>query len=254
MKKTGLMLFALCLMFAACEKDDSNLITVSYPVTENYTDLEVSHAFDVVVCDTISEAKVSVRGGEHKNVIFKVEKGTLKIGFKSSLFNWYHGTARVMLPRNSALCGVELSGASSFRGDLQGDKIELDVSGASDFFGNLLSSEVEIDLSGASSFVGDINSENIELEISGSSTVKSAGSCSGRLDMEVSGSSDVDAFGLECRSVVAKLSGSSDAKISCCESLTGTVSGSSDLYYKVLPGCQPVVNCSTSGGSEVHAQ
>ena len=254
MKKTGLMLFALCVMFAACQKDDNNGITVSYPVTDNYTALDVSNAFDVVVCDTVNMAMVTVRGGEHKNVIFKVEKGTLKIGFKSSLFNWYHGPAKVLLPRNSALCEVELSGASSFRGDLQGDKIELDVSGASDFFGNLLGSEVNIDLSGASSFAGEINAENVELEISGSSVVKSVGSCTGLLDMEVSGSSDVDAFGLECRSVTAKLSGSSNARISCCESLTGTISGSSDLYYKALPGCQPVVNCSTSGSSEVHAQ
>ena len=254
MKKTGLMLFALCVMFSACQKDDNNGITVSYPVTDNYTALDVSNAFDVVVCDTVSVAMVTVRGGEHKNVIFKVEKGTLKIGFRSSLFNWYHGPAKVLLPRNSALCEVELSGASSFRGDLQGDKIELDVSGASDFFGNLLGSEVNMDLSGASSFVGDINADNTELEISGSSSVKGAGSCTGQLDMEVSGSSDVDAFGLECRSVTAKLSGSSNAKISCCESLTGTISGSSDLYYKALPGCNPVVNCSTSGSSEVHAQ
>ena len=248
------MLFVLCMMFAACEKDENNSITVNYPVIDNYTALDVSHAFDVVVCDTVSEAMVTVRGGEHKNVIFKVEKGTLKIGFKSSLFNWYHGPAKVLLPRNSALCDVELSGASSFRGDLEGDEIELDMSGASDFFGNLLGSEVNIDLSGASSFVGDINAENIELEISGSSLVKSAGSCTGNLDMKVSGSSDVDAFGLECRSVTVRLSGSSNARIACCESLTGTVSGSSDLYYKALPGCQPVVNCSTSGGSKVHAQ
>ena len=254
MKKTGLMLFALCMMFAACQKDDSNAIVVSYPVTDNYTALDVSNAFDVVVCDTVSEAKVTVRGGEHRNVIFKVEKGTLKIGFKSGLFNWHHGPAKVLLPRNSALCEVELSGASSFRGNLQGDKIELDVSGASDFFGDLLGSEVNIDLSGASSYAGEIDADDVELEISGSSVVKSVGSCTGQLEMEVSGSSDVDAFGLECRSVTAKLSGSSSARISCCESLTGTISGSSDLYYKVLPGCNPVVNCNTSGSSEVHAQ
>jgi hypothetical protein len=216
--------------------------------------LDVSNAFDVVVCDTINEAKVTVRGGEHKNVIFKVEDGTLKIGFKNGLFHWYHGTAKVLLPRNIELCDVELSGASSFHGNLQGDDVEVDLSGASKFYGNVMGSEVNIDLSGASDFIGNIDADNIDLEISGSSSVKSAGICTELLDAEVSGSSTVDAFGLECRRVTAKVSGSSDVKISCCESITGSLSGSSDLYYKALPGCNPVVNCSTSGGSNVHRE
>ena len=253
MKKITFMLLVLCGLCAACEKDNSS-ITINYPVTDKYTALDVSNAFDVVVCDTINEAKVTVRGGEHKNVIFKVEDGTLKIGFKNRLFNWYHGSAKVLLPRNSTLCDVELSGASSFRGNLQGDEVEVDLSGASNFYGNVMGSEVKIDLSGASNFKGNINADKIDLEISGSSSVKSAGICTELLDAEVSGSSTVDAFGLECRRVTAKVSGSSDVKISCCESITGSLSGSSDLYYKALPSCNPVENCSTSGGSNVHRE
>ena len=253
MKKITFMLLVLCGLCTACEKNKEG-ITVSYPVTDNYTALDVHSAFDVVVCDTISTAMVIVRGGEHKNVIFKVEDGTRKIGFKSSLFNWFHGSGKVLLPRNSALCDVELSGASSFRGDLQGDEVEVDLSGASNFYGNVTGTEVNIDLSGASDFKGNIYADKMELEISGSSSVKSAGICTGQLDAEVSGSSNVDAFGLECRRVKAMVSGSSEVKISCCESITGSLSGSSDLYYKALPGCNPMVNCNTSGGSKVHAE
>ena len=253
MKKITFMLLVLCGLCTACEKDNSS-ITINYPVTDKYTALDVSNAFDVVVCDTINEAKVTVRGGEHKNVIFKVEDGTLKIGFKNGLFHWYHGTAKVLLPRNIELCDVELSGASSFRGDLQGDEVEVDLSGASNFYGNVTGTEVNIDLSGASDFKGNIYADKMELEISGSSSVKSAGICTGQLDAEVSGSSNVDAFGLECRRVKAMVSGSSEVKISCCESITGSLSGSSDLYYKALPGCNPMVNCNTSGGSKVHAE
>lgn len=253
MKKITFMLLVLCGLCMACEKDNSS-ITVNYPVTDKYTALDVSNAFDVVVCDTISEAKVTVRGGEHKNVIFKVEDGTLKIGFKNGLFHWNHGTAKVLLPYNSKLCNVELSGASSFRGNLQGDEVDVDLSGASDFYGNVMGSKVSFDLSGASDFQGNIESDRIDMEISGSSKVSGSGICTEQLDMEISGSSNLDAFGLECRKVTGKLSGSSDARISCCESLTVAVSGSSDLYYKAPHGCSPVVNCSTSGGSEVHAE
>ena len=139
MKKITFMLLVLCGLCTACEKDNSS-ITVNYPVTDNYTALDVSNAFDVVVCDTISEAKVTVRGGEHKNVIFKVEDGTLKIGFKNGLFHWNHGTAKVLLPYNSKLCDVELSAASRFRGNWQGDEGDVELSGASDFYGNVTGS------------------------------------------------------------------------------------------------------------------
>ena len=254
MKRLYFIPLMLCFVCMACEKEYSDHITVGYPVPAQYTALDVSSAFEVVVCDTISEAKVTVKGGEHKNVIFKVEDGTLKIGFKNRLFNWYHGSAKVLLPRNSTLCDVELSGASSFHGNLQGDEVEVDLSGASNFYGNVMGSEVKIDLSGASDFKGNINADKIDLEISGSSSVKSAGICTEQLDAEVSGSSTVDAFGLECRRVTAKVSGSSDVKISCCESITGSLSGSSDLYYKALPSCNLVENCSTSGGSKVHRE
>lgn len=243
----------LCLLWAGCERDYDDCITVGYPIAERYTDLDVSDAFEVVMCDTVSKAMVTVRGGQHKNVILKVVDGTLKVGFKSSLFDWVHGPARVLLPLNSELCDVELSGASSFHGDLRGEKVELDLSGSSDFYGNLQGTEVNIDLSGASGFSGDIDADEVELEFSGSSSAKCAGS-TGRVEMEISGSSSVDAYGLECRAANVRLSGSSTVKLSCCESLTGSLSGSSDLYYKALPGCNPVVNCTTSGGSDVHRQ
>lgn len=254
MRKIFFVIPLLCLLWTGCEHNNGDYITVKYPVTGSYTDMDVHDAFEVVMCDTVSEAFVTVRGGEHKNVILKVVDGTLKIGFKSGLFNWFHGSARVLLPVNHALCDVELSGASSFCGDLQGDKVELDVSGASDFSGTLQGREVTIDLSGASRFSGDIDADNVEFELSGSSTAKCAGSCTERVEMEISGASSVEAFGLECRAANVQLSGSSTVKLSCCESLTGSLSGSSDLYYKALPGCNPVVNCSTSGSSKVYAE
>lgn len=249
-----LILPLLCTVCAACDKN-SGLLTANYPVNDAYTDLEVHDAFEVVVCDTVTEAIVTVRENEHKNVIVKVENGTLKIGFESGLFNWFHGsTNKVLLPRNAQLCDVELHGASSFRGDLQGEEVELDISGASDFYGNILATEVSIDLSGSSDFEGNVDADNIDFEISGSSRASSSGSCSGQMDMSISGSSKLNAYGLQCRAVTGTVSGSSKAYISCCENLTVSVSGSSDLYYRIPSGCSPVVNCSTSGSSGIHAE
>lgn len=254
MKRLVLLLPMLCLAWAGCEKDYDDYITVSYPVATGYTELEVSDAFEVVMCDTVSEAVVTVRGGEHKNVVLTVEDGTLKVGFRSGLFDWIHGKGRVLLPANSLLCDVELSGASTFYGDLHGDKVELDLSGSSEFYGNLQGREVNIDLSGASDFEGNIDADEVELEFSGSSLAKCTGNCTELIEMEVAGSSSVYAYELECRSADVRVSGSSTVQIACCERITGHLSGSSDLYYRPLPGCNPVVDCTTSGSSEVHRQ
>jgi hypothetical protein len=237
----------------ACEKDNSS-ITVNYPVTDNYTALDVSNAFDVVVCDTISEAKVTVRGGEHKNVIFKVEDGTLKIGFKNGLFHWNHGTAKVLLPYNSKLCDVELSGASNFRGNLQGDEVDVDLSGASDFYCEIDADEVNIDISGASDFFGDIWADEIDMALSGSSTIKGNVEALD-LNLEMSGASDATFEGY-VGTLKINLTGASNIKKTInemrygfeCDQCEGSMSGSSDAYIH----CDGTIKVNLSGSSELH--
>ena len=78
MKKVGLMLFALCVLFVACEKDE-NYFTMKYPIAGDYTKLDVSGAFDVVVCDTVAEAVVTTSERVQRYVVVKVEDGVLTI-------------------------------------------------------------------------------------------------------------------------------------------------------------------------------
>jgi hypothetical protein len=181
---------------------------------------------------------------------------------------------KVLLPRNERLCEVELSGASSFTGDLKGDEVELDLSGASDFYGSLQGitkveldlsgasnymgaiqgSEVSLDLSGSSDIEGSIDADNIEVDAVGSSTVKVTGSCLNYVDLDLSGSSDFLAPAMECRNVQGEMSGSSDAEFLVCESLRVNLSGSSSIVYGIPVGCNPTVRCSTSGSSSVNTR
>lgn len=272
MKKIGLMLFALGMLFVACEKDSYDY-AMKYPVVGDYTKLDVSGGFDVVVCDTVTEPVVTTLERMQRYVVVKVEDGVMTIKFRPNL-SIRSREAKVLLPRNENLCEVELSGASSFTGDLRGDKIEVDLSGASDFYGSLqgvtkveleLSGssdfegaiqgpEVKLDLEGSSDMEGSIDADNIGVELSGSSTVRATGSCLNYLDLDLSGSSDFLAPTMECRNVQGEMSGSSDAEFQVCESLRVNLSGSSSIVYGIPVGCTPTVRCSTSGSSSVNTR
>ena len=272
MKKASLLLFALCMLFAACEKEE-NYFTMKYPIAGDYTKLDVSHAFDVVVCDTVTEAVVTTSERLQRYVVVKVEDGVLTIKLRPNLA-MHRREGKVLLPRNENLYEVELSGASSFTGDLKGDKVEVDLSGASDFYGSLQAtneveldlsgssnfegaiqgSEVSLDLSGSSDIEGSIDADNIEVDAVGSSTVKVTGSCLNYLDLDLSGSSDFLAPEMECRNVQGEMSGSSDAEFQVCESLRVNLSGSSNIVYGIPVGCNPTVRCSTSGSSSVNTR
>ena len=249
MKRTGLMLFALCMLFVACE-NENDTYTMEYPIAGEYTQLDVSSAFDVVVCDTVTNAVVTIADRLQKYVVVNVEDGVLTIKLRPNMVI-HSRNGKVLLPRNEKLCEVELSGASSFMGDLRGDKLEVDLSGASYFEGTIQGKEVSIDLSGASDIEGTIDADNIELEASGASTVKATGSCLDELDLDLSGSSDFLAPQMKCRIVKGEMSGSSNAEFLVCESLQVSLSGSSNIVYGIPTGCRPLVNCPTSGSSSV---
>jgi hypothetical protein len=268
MKKTVLMLFALSMLFVACEKD-VNYVTFNYPVSGDYTKVDVSGAFDVMLCDTVSKIVVTAPESSQQYVDIYVRDGVLKIKYRFNL-SWRKHDAKVLLPANKNISEVELSGASTFRGDLMGEEIELDLSGASDFFGSVQGTKIELDLSGASNFggtlqgsnidmdlsgasdmAGSIDADNIKMELSGASTIKAKGSCLDNLEMDLSGSSDFLSPEMECRIVTGEMSGSSDAEFCVCESLQVSLSGSSDIVYGIPAGCRPLINCSTSGGSSV---
>lgn len=268
MKRTGLMLFALCMLCAACNKEN-DYYTMGYVIAGDYTKLDVSSAFDVVVCDTVTQAMVTTSNRMQRYVVVKVEDGILTIKLRPNLLLSRRG-GKVLLPLNEKLCEVELSGASTFRGNLKGDKIEVDLSGASDFLGSVQGTDIELELSGASNFggtlqgsnidmdlsgasdmAGSIDADNIKLEASGASTVKATGSCLDYLDLDLSGSSDFISPDMECRNVKGEMSGSSDAEFLVCENLQVSLSGSSSIVYGIPAGCRPLVNCPTSGSSSV---
>ena len=256
MKKSLFAIAALSLAtLCGCSKWAGDPITQEFSVDGSYTELRVEDAFDVTVSDAVSQ--VTITAGENIMPKVKVELSgkKLSIYLKGLTIN-YGDKMTVLLPYNPELTSVDLSGASNFHTNhaITGDEVSIDLSGASDFIGDIVAGEVEMELSGASSIKGVVNAtRKMELELSGSSHAVLDGQ-TGKLELNISGSSDLvkkivgDRYSFVCDQCECSISGSSDAYLHCDGSITGGISGSSELHYT---GMASTSGCNVSGGSSV---
>lgn len=229
--KNIVILLSLSILFFGCTKDWGTPATKNYPINGAYTKLDVSNAFDVTVSDQVTDVVVTVGELAHDRVVVRVVDGELLIGFKPNTM--YNGKAVAVIPANANLSDLELSGASSFTGDLRGDDVDIELSGASTYRGIVEATELDIDLSGASDAI-------------------LSGACQTKMEIDLSGASTLKAANLSAMSVFGEMSGASDADVTVCSDLNVELSGASTLTYGTSSeDCHPVVNCSTSGASTV---
>lgn len=228
--KNIVILLSLSIFFFGCTKDWGTPATKNYPINGAYTKLDVSNAFDVTVSDQVTDVVVTVGELAHDRVVVKVVDGELLIGFKPNTN--YSGKAKAVIPA-AVLRKLDLSGASSFTGDLRGEDVDIELSGASTYRGTVEATELDIDLSGASDAI-------------------LSGACQTKMEIDLSGASTLKAANLSAMSVYGEMSGASDADVTVCSDLNVELSGASTLTYGTSSeDCHPVVNCSTSGASTV---
>ena len=228
--KNIVILLSLSLLFFGCTKDWGTPATKNYLINGAYTKLDVSNAFEVTVSDQVTDVVVTVGDLAHERVVVKVVDGELQIGFKPNTN--YSGKATAVIPA-AVLRKLDLSGASSFTGDLRGDDVDIELSGASTYRGTVEATELDIDLSGASDAI-------------------LSGACQTKMEIDLSGASTLKAANLSSMSVYGEMSGASDADVTVCSDLNVELSGASTLTYGTSSeDCHPVVNCSTSGASTV---
>ena len=228
--KNIVILVSLSIFFFGCTKDWGTPVTKNYPINGAYTKLDVSNAFDVTVSDQVPDVVVTVGELAHDRVVVKVVDGELQIGFKPNTN--YSGKAKAVIPA-AVLRKLDLSGASSFTGDLRGDDVDIELSGASTYRGTVEATELDIDLSGASDAI-------------------LSGVCQTKMGIDLSGASTLKAANLSAMSVFGEMSGASDADVTVCSDLNVELSGASTLTYGTSSeDCHPNVNCSTSGASTV---
>lgn len=237
--KNVLILLSISILFLGCTKDWGTPATKNYPISGAFTKLEVSNAFEVTVSDQVTDVIVTVGELAHDRVMVKVVNGKLQIGFKPN--TWYNGKATAVIPV-TMIRDLELSGASSFTGDLYGN-------------GDYDSRNAGVKLSGASTFRGRIDATELDVELSGASEAFIDGfepTKLEKMEIDLSGASTLKAPYLSAESVYGEMSGASDADVTVCSALNVELSGASTLTYGTSSEeCHPNVNCPASGGSVV---
>jgi hypothetical protein len=160
----------------------------------DFTKLEVSHAFEV---NLVQSRSYSVVITADDNVIDEVEVtkfgNTLRIGLRETYFNVQGVTLRaeVSMPTLEAL---DLSGATSLKGEMGTGDVRFELSGASRLTLDGTGGDMRIDASGAShADLSDFVVEDADVEVSGAS--RATVNVTGRLDVDASGASRVDYLG-----------------------------------------------------------
>lgn len=180
--------------------------------------IRVSNAFDVIIQQGNEEAVVvSASEEKHRNRIrVEVKDGILRIWYDNDGFriSWNENRKLRAYISVKNLDLLDVSGACDVKidGQLKGDKLRMDLSGASSVKGELIYNEVKVEQSGAS-----------DANLSGRVQ---------NLSIGLSGASDFKGFELVADYCKTNASGASDVKITVNKDLKINASGASDVDYK----------------------
>lgn len=127
-------------------------------------------------------------------------------------------------------CDIDLSGTSRCRTDIKCNSAEIELNGATRLECNIECTSLNADLSGTSKFKGNIKADNINADLSGASKILVAGTCN-RMNADLSGTSSLDCKKLRVKKIDGDMSGATSATVTCSESLTMDLTGTSHLIY-----------------------
>ncbi len=189
-----------------------NVVTREEAISD-FDKVDISHSFEVDIKQG-EEFSVVIRVDDNLVEQLQVEKfgSTLKIGLKPDVSIVSNATleAEITMPE---LTGLDLSGASN--ATISGFKSTKNLT---------------VDLSGASSLRGDIEAGDTSFDLSGSSNANLTGS-GGNLTLDASGSSDVDLSDFPVADAEIDASGASTVTVNASGRLDVEASGASDVYY-----------------------
>ncbi|HOU24672.1 MAG: hypothetical protein BWY10_01454 [Chloroflexi bacterium ADurb.Bin180] len=193
------------------EEGSGRTVTREYDLT-GFSEVVISHAFQAEV--THSESyRVSVTIDDNLERYLKVEKrgAVLYVGLESvTLMNRATLQASISLPD---LRSLEASGAST-----------VDLSGFRP------TGRLNLEVSGASTVRGDLEAQDVRFRISGASTVTLKGSARDG-DIEVSGASRARLEDLQLVDARVEASGASSAHVTLSGRLDAEASGASTITY-----------------------
>ncbi len=218
MKK--IILFAACsVFFMLCKAQDELIVDANASVRQlagTFNKIRISNAIKVIITQGDAESlAVSAAEEKYKEEIKTViENNLLKI-YYSGNNNWRNNDRQLKVYvsfKNISL--IQVSGAS-------------DVVGV----GKIKLKDLAINVSGASTIKGQFYTDKLDLDMSGASKAKLYGMVT-LLSVKCSGASDAEAFNLESSVCNANASGASDMEINVAKEINAVASGASNIKFK----------------------
>ena len=254
MKKIFTAMMTVAAMVTATAAMAGNVVTENYPIKSNYTAISVTNMIEVVLLDA---PKNSIRVETDERLMpylqIVVKNGVLVLNFDDQREverlrkrNLNLADTRVYVSAR----GVDTftaSGMSEFEADMPiaASTITISASGMSSIdFERVECKTFSLSISGKTEVDAQLQADKCDLSVSGMSEVDLEGRTD-RLSLRLSGMSEVSLDELHARTAEVYVSGMSEAEVNASESITGGVSGMSDLTTFGSAN----VNVSTSGGS-----
>jgi len=221
MKKIILSAVVLMATFTILSAQDVTVINdknAQARTVGSFHGIKVSNAFDVIIQQGNDEGVVVSASEEKYRSRIKTEviNGVLHISFDNgNVWKWSSENRKLKAYVSvKNLDMIEASGACDVKVD-----------------GVLKGGKLKVQLSGASSLKGEVKFTDLVIGQSGASDSKITGSVT-NLDIDVSGASDFKGFDLITENCKAEASGASDIRITVNKDLRVNASGASDVEYK----------------------
>ena len=238
---------------ATAAEGSATIVTETYPIKSNYTAISVTNMIEVVLLDA---PKNSIRVEADERLMpylqIVVKNGVLVLNFDDQREverlrkrNLNLADTRVYVSAR----GVDTftaSGMSEFEADMPiaASTITISASGMSSIdFERVECKTFSLSISGKTEVDAQVQADKCNISVSGMSEVDLDGRTN-HISLKLSGMSEVSLDELHARTAEVYVSGMSEAEVNASESITGGVSGMSDLTTFGSAN----VNISTSGG------
>lgn len=182
----------------------------------SFSKIKISHAIKVIITQSDTEGlAVSANNDEYiDDIVTELEGNTLVIKSKNNSWVGKKNRQLKVYVSFKKLEAIEVSGAS--------DVITVGV---------IKQPSIKMDLSGASTLRGEVETTTLSLDLSGASQLNLKGSA-GVLKADCSGASDMNAYDLTVELANLDVSGASDIEINVSKEIKAEASGASSIRYK----------------------
>ena len=209
-------------LFANAQPEEKTVVydaNAEVRTVEPFTGIKVSNAFAVYVSQgTENAVAVSINDADQlKNIKTEVKNCILHISIQSSAWKAFNGKSPKAYITVKDLQRLEVSGASLVRFT---DKMNL--------------TQLKVDLSGASSVKGELAVGSLSVDQSGASLFSVSGTAT-EARIEVSGASSFKSYELIIDNCKADISGASSAQVTVTKELKAEASGASSFRFKGNP-------------------